>query len=433
MVKDNSIAAQYDYVLPRIQDILIARQVPVPRWEPEGSPAYEKLKASIAAILVSHDMVPTAQIAGLVAQRFTRMMTGLGLLQPLMEEEGIEEIIVRNGHVFVEKSGGIDYRGHIAADRYFYQVSAAVAQEAQQMLRDDAPYVVAGLADGSRFTALVPPASTHGTAINIRRFGVQRMDLPELVQLGTFQPRTGNTLAPGEVDHGNHHGVLPPPALFLTRIAEQNAATVLISGGFSTGKTTQLGAITAHFPPNLQVAVLETFSELNVVHEHALRAVVPLRAQAFTMQSLLNLVITRMRPDVILVGEIVGSEAGRFLEAANLGVRAWATIHGNSAVEALHRLEHLALSPGKSLEAVRQEVGLTVDVVVHMAKDGAKRYVQEIIRVKGVQNNQYVTEQLYKGGPGRDERLDAIITDSFAGRNEGNNRVVNPSQVKGII
>ena len=73
-----------------------------------------------------------------------------------------------------------------------------------------------------------------------------------------------------------------------------------------------------------------------------------------------------------------------FLRAGNLGVRAMATIHGNSAESALVRLADLAIREGVPLRSVREQAADAVDLVVHMARQGGRRYVAEVAWVRGV-------------------------------------------------
>jgi pilus assembly protein CpaF len=93
----------------------------------------------------------------------------------------------------------------------------------------------------------------------------------------------------------------------------------------------------------------------------------------------------RHRPDRIIVGEIRGSEARVFLDALNTGHRgSLTTIHANGAEDALRRLAHLAMrsSGNVFLDHVEAECRRSIDVVVHLSKDGGARSVKEVLRVR---------------------------------------------------
>jgi pilus assembly protein CpaF len=241
--------------------------------------------------------------------------------------------------------------------------------------------VLVDLPGGARFTALKPPLSAQGVAINVRRFPRHRLDLTALAAQGAFQgPPTSPSAEPGlsRTD-------ATPLVTYLATIAHTVGASLLISGEFSAGKSTLLGALASLVPPTTQVAVVETFKEVQLEHPHPLRVVVPGDHPDFpTMDEVLNVVITRMRPDLLIVGEIVREEAPRFLDAVNLGKRAWATIHAGSALGALHRLETKALASGLPHRAVREQIAHSVDLVIHLARCGSHRYVAEVALVEGL-------------------------------------------------
>ena len=157
--------------------------------------------------------------------------------------------------------------------------------------------------------------------------------------------------------------------------------------------------------------MLETFRELQLAdHLYQMRAIAPSENRPgeeplATMDWVLNVIYTRANPGAIILGEIVSrGEAMQFLKAANLGRRAYATIHGSDVRSALGRLEQLALGdqPELGLSAVRQMVTAGVDIVVHMGRvrhaDGVHRFVADISRLQGLEENgQYRLTQLYSG------------------------------------
>ena len=278
----------------------------------------------------------------------------------------------------------------------------------QRMLKGDRPYVLVDLPDGSRFTAIIPPLSRRGTAINIRVFARTALSLDDLARFRTFEPMPDAPLDAPEEDPatGPEPDMLPPVARFLRAIAERNAATVLVSGEFGAGKTTLLNAISGYIPDDVQLAVVETFEELKIAHPHPLRVVVPEGREGNfpTMDEVLNIVITRMRPDLLIVGEIVRDEAPRFLDAINLGKKAWSTIHGNDSLGALYRLETKALVSGLPHTAIREQIAAGVDLIVHMRKYRGRRYVAEIARVEGLDaDGHYRLRHLYRTGWGGDD------------------------------
>lgn len=94
----------------------------------------------------------------------------------------------------------------------------------------------------------------------------------------------------------------------------------------------------------------------------------------------------RMRPDRLVVGEVRDAEALDLLLALNTGVPGAATIHANSADDALRRLTTLPLLAGRNIDAgfVVPAIASGVDLVVHCRRgaDG-HRFVEEIVETTG--------------------------------------------------
>jgi pilus assembly protein CpaF len=406
-------SASFDHLLPTVQERLLAQNLPWPRGE-EG-PMFAAFRSRIAALLT--DALPRQERERTsltpIAERFARMLVGVGLLQPLLEDESVEEVIVRpRGHVFVDRGGRVEDLGILAPDEHFYRVAAYVADaRAGRALTPQYPVVLVDLAGGERFTAMVPPLSPEGTAINVRRWRVRRYGLDDLAALGTFSPPPDAPL------HGSSQALQD----VLTALAQANIASVLISGAFSTGKTTLLNALVAHLPTGAQLAVAETFKELDIHHAGTARVVVPpfLRESEdrITLAQAVNSLLTRARPDVIVLGEVTShDEAREFLRAGNLGVRALATIHGNSAESALVRLADLAVREGVPLRSVREQVADSVDLVVHMQRHGRQRYVAEVAWARGVDaDGHFQLDVVYRAGMERERTLRAYLAPLLEG------------------
>ncbi len=94
----------------------------------------------------------------------------------------------------------------------------------------------------------------------------------------------------------------------------------------------------------------------------------------------------RMRPSRLIVGEVRQAEALDLLIAMNSGLPAAATLHANSAREAVTKLCTLPLLAGQNISAdfVVPTVAGCVDIVVHtaVARDG-QRQVREIAALPG--------------------------------------------------
>lgn len=107
-----------------------------------------------------------------------------------------------------------------------------------------------------------------------------------------------------------------------------------------------------------------------------------------------------MRPSHLVVGEIREAEALDLLIALNSGLPGMATIHANSARDAIGKLQTLPLLAGENIsyQFVAPLVASTIDLIVHttiLPQSGERRIV-EIAYVTGrIENDRAETEPLY--------------------------------------
>jgi pilus assembly protein CpaF len=210
---------------------------------------------------------------------------------------------------------------------------------------------------------VIPPLAVDGPALSIRRFTGARPGPGELVARGTINDELRALLA----------------------AAVRDRRSILISGGTGSGKTTLLNALSAYVASEERVVTIEDAAELRLRQPHVVRLEsrppsVEGRGEV-TIRDLLRNAL-RMRPDRIVIGEVRGPEALDLLTALNTGHGgALSTVHANSPADALSRLETLALMAGVGLphEAVRDQVGRGIDLVVHLARSSrGERRVTEV-------------------------------------------------------
>ena len=177
-----------------------------------------------------------------------------------------------------------------------------------------------------------------------------------------------------------------------------------IAGPSGSGKTTLLNVMSSFIGPTERVVTIEDAAELQLQQEH----VVSLETKPPNMEgkgeiSIRDLVknALRMRPDRIVVGECRGGEALDMLQAMNTGHDgSMTTVHSNSPVEAIARLETLVLMSGMELptRAIREQIANSVDVIVQQSRfsDGSRRvsYISEVV---GIDDDGFVQiEDVYR-------------------------------------
>jgi pilus assembly protein CpaF len=324
------------------------------------------LVAEDAAILAARDRAA-------VEARIVRDTIGLGPLEDLLADPTVEEVMVNGpGSVYVERAGQVEATDIRFGDEdelrnAIERILAPLGRRIDEL----SPMVDARLADGSRVNVVIPPLAIDGPALSIRRFGAERPSPPKLVELGT----------------------LSAAQCELLETAVSGRSSVLISGGTGSGKTTLLNALSSFIGPDERVVTIEDAAELRLQQPHVVRLESrPASVEGMGEVSVRDLLrnALRMRPDRIVIGEVRGAEALDLLTALNTGHDgALSTVHANSPVDALGRLETLALMAGLGLphEAIAEQVQRGIDLVVHLERrrDGARRVVEiaEVIRVAG--------------------------------------------------
>jgi len=229
------------------------------------------------------------------------------------------------------------------------------------------PFVDATLPDGSRLHVVIPDITREDWLVNIRKFVVRADRLEDLVRLGTLTPAAARFL-----DASVAAGL-----------------NILVAGGTQAGKTTLLNCLAAAIPPRERVVTVEEVFELKI----PLRDVASMQCRQPSLEGtgevpLRRLVkeALRMRPSRIIVGEVRQAESLDLLIALNSGLPGMASLHANSAREAITKMCTLPLLAGENVSSrfVVPTVAGSIDLVVHVAleRDG-RRAVREILAIPG--------------------------------------------------
>jgi pilus assembly protein CpaF len=308
---------------------------------------------------------------------------GHGPLERLLADDSITEIMV-NGpfDVWVERQGRLfETTVRFTDESHLRRIINKMVAQIGRRIDESSPMVDARLPDGSRVNALIPPLSLGGPLVTIRKFSKRRLDLSDLVRLGTLNTETIE---------------------FLQRciLAELN---ILISGGTGSGKTTLLNALSTSIPESDRIITIEDAAELRLNQRHVLR----LEARPKNIEGEGEIPIRelvrnslRMRPDRIIVGEVRGAESLDMLQAMNTGHDgSLCTVHANTPRDALSRIETMVLMAGYDLpmKAIRQQVASALDLIVHLERleDGSRR-VTAITEVQRMESDVITLQDIFE-------------------------------------
>jgi type IV secretion system protein VirB11 len=182
-------------------------------------------------------------------------------------------------------------------------------------------------------------------------------------------------------------GIMSADTARLLSLAVVERKNILVAGGTSSGKTTLANALLAEMAHlDERVILIEDTRELQC----AAPDVVALRTRAGTASgggivSMYDHVRSKLRsrPDRINVGEVRGREALDMLKAWNTGHPGGiATVHANSAVSALYRLESLVQETVVTVP--RRLIAEAIDMIAFISGRGLARRVETVARVAGL-------------------------------------------------
>ena len=287
----------------------------------------------------------------------------LAPVREYLEDDSVSEILINGpSQVYIERHGKLEEVAAKFVSESAHKAAAAnIAKSVGRILDDMHPRLDARLPDGSRVHAVIPPLSRIGTVIAIRKFKKDTLTIDKMQEFGSLDANVRRLLRVLVLLHKN----------------------VIVSGATSSGKTSVLNALSSFIPEGERVLVIEDASELQLQQRHIVsfetRKADKNGQGEVTIRDLIRSAL-RLRPDRIVIGEIRGGEALDLLQALNTGhAGSMSTIHANSPLDCLRRIETCALLSGIDipLSALRSQVASAIDAVVHTARlsDGSRKVV----------------------------------------------------------
>lgn len=291
-----------------------------------------------------------------------------GPLDAYFADTSVEEIWVNApDRVFVARAGRSELTPLVLTDVGVRELVERMLQGTGRRLDLSNPFVDATLPDGSRLHAVIPDIVPSHWSINIRKF---------VARAGTVHDLAAQ-------------GMLTRQAATFLHAAVMSGLNVIVAGGTGAGKTTLLGCLLASVPSHERIVTCEEVLELKLRHpdwvsmqtrQASLEGSGEVRLRRLVKESL------RMRPDRLVIGEVRQEEALDMLIALNSGQPGMATLHANSAREAVTKLCTLPLLAGENVASsfVVPTVAGAIDLVVYLrAMPTGERRVREIVALTG--------------------------------------------------
>ena len=310
-------------------------------------------------------------------------INGLGPLTELLEDKNITEIMVNSPKdIYIEIDGSIlkDESVSFINDEHIIRTIQRMIEPMGRTIDATNPMVDSRLPDGSRINAIIPPLSTKGPVITIRKFKESMTSIDDLIRIGSITP-------------------------YMARFLEacvQAKVNILVCGGTGSGKTTLLNILSSFINQNERIITIEDAAELRLNQSH----VISLETRTINYESegevtIRDLVINslRMRPDRIIVGEVRGKEAFDMLQAMNTGHDgSMTTLHANGPHDALNRLETMVLMGNMEIpvNAIREYMFNAIDLVVNIERmsDG-RRKITSISELEKITDGEIKLKEIF--------------------------------------
>lgn len=318
-----------------------------------------------------------------IVQEIENEVMGLGPLEPLLADPKVADILV-NGpkQVYVEKNGKLQLTEVQFNDNdHLANIIDRIVSGVGRRIDESSPMVDARLKDGSRVNAIIPPLAIDGPMMSIRRFGVDLLQMEDLIEFGALTEDVAKVLK----------GIV------------KARLNVLISGGTGAGKTTMLNVLSGFIPENERIVTIEDSAELQLRQPHVVRLETRpsnIEGKGEVNQRELVKNSLRMRPDRIVVGEVRGPEALDMLQAMNTGHDgSLTTIHANTPRDALTRVENMVSMTGISFpsKVLREQIASAIDIVIQLSRheDGRRRLVS-LAEINGMEGEIITMSELFR-------------------------------------
>lgn len=304
-----------------------------------------------------------------------------GALQPLLDNPDIEEIWINSPQrIFIAKRGKSELTNLVLTATQLQGIMDRILMWCGRRIDLAHPFVDARLPDGSRLHITIPQITAEHWAINIRKHLMRGKNLSDLVELGVFDQEI----------------------LEFLRTSVKQRKNILVSGSTQAGKTTLLNALASEVPIGERIITIEEVFEL----KPRVPDCVAMQTRTASLDGVGEVSIRklikealRMRPSRLIIGEIREAESLDLLIALNSGIPGMATIHANSARDAIRKLQTLPLLAGENItqDFIAPTVAHAIDLVIHVGvgPEGDRR-VLEICEVNGrCENANIEMEKIY--------------------------------------
>ena len=332
-----------------------------------------------------------------------RDFVGYERIDPLLSDDAIEDISCDGVGlpVFVYHREFRDLDTNVSfGDRDLRSFVTRLAQRAGKHLSVSNPLVDATLPDGSRVQLTFGgDVATRGPNFTIRQFSAVPDTPIDLINWGTFS-----------VDQ-----------MAYLWLAIENNRSLLFAGGTGAGKTTSLNAVSFFIPKKSKIVSIEDTQEVSLPHQNWIQSLTRESTTAddsgdVTMYQQLQTAL-RQRPEYIIVGEIRTESrvALTFFQAMATGHTAYTTVHSESVMGVINRLENEPLSVPTQM--IKELDIISIQKQVLLGDERVRRNESITELVGGGDSDDILVNEVFEWDPRSDsynEQFDSTVMEDIA-------------------
>ncbi len=342
----------------------------------------EKLNKKIETILINNFEIAEEKTIDNYQKEVLNRIYGYGILEKFLRDGKTTDIrVVAFDNIYVKQMGKwIKVNERFTSKEEFEEYIRFCALKNNYNINNENPIgVFSDRKNGLRIETGIAPVNVNSASLVIR---VHRKEMPK-----TLEKLTAD------------YKILDENSYRVIKKAVNRMSNVLICGKGGSGKTTLLRAIINELPPTISINTNEETAELYLEGRNVIQ-----RECVLTRTEDKNIDLDRlsrhslvMSNDVIVIGELKGKEANSFFDAISTGHMGLATVHSDSAKNAIDRIITLIKKDSKAAQYtekfLRRFLSETIDYIIWM-KDFE---VKEINNVKYDEvNEKLVLGRLYK-------------------------------------
>lgn len=326
-----------------------------------------------------------------------RDMVGFGSIDPMMQDASIEDISVDGAkkpvYIYHKKYESLETNLIFSSEEKLDDTIVRLVHMSGKHVSTAFPVVDATMPGKHRLAATFrKEVSPQGSTLTIRKFRADPITIIDLI----------------------NYGVLDYLMAAYAWLLIEDRATAIVVGATASGKTTFLNALLSMINPSAKIVTIEEVQEINIHHTNwaplVSRLSYGITEESIGEISLFHLVkaAMRMRPDIMIVGEVRGEEAYALFQAISTGHGGLATLHAEDSGSAIQRLTSKPMDVAPSYINFLDLIFSVRRVAIpDPSRPGMPRIVRRVISLDEVIDSQKWV-QVFNWDPQKDRFYDSL-------------------------